>query len=255
MDENMEKNEEVVEGSTNAQVEGAVPEQTDPVNQANETEVDDRGVPLKNVVAELQRKLDEASERLSRFEAARYQQPEVPQTSTRKKSREEILAEINQDPEGYFERKVEEKLRAREEQQLKVEAQKKFQEADKLVYDKDPNKYRENAIQVAGIIKKYNINMANPVDGVKAALDIYEQQQKLNSMVSKSLKKQTQDSDVVRTTEIKKTQPVPGNKATPQVSKQSVSADVYRKQATESGAEKDVYNFFRNTIFNDDKKK
>jgi len=117
--DNMEQ-EVPQEEQTNAVAEGAEQvEQAVPEAVADEQEVDDRGVPLKNVVAELQRKLEAADERLRRFEEVQPQHvlPQVAQPQIRKKSREEILAEINEDPEGYFERKVEETLRAEPQKQ------------------------------------------------------------------------------------------------------------------------------------------
>jgi hypothetical protein len=76
--------------------------------------------------------------------------------------------------------------------------------------------------------------MADPVEGVKAAMEIWENEQKLKSMVSKSVTQQKVETDKVRVNEIKKNQTVPGTKPTPQVTK-DVSDDVYRQAVTAAG--------------------
>jgi len=95
--------------------------------------------------------------------------------------------------------------------------------------------------------------MANPVDGVKAAMEIYDNEQKLRNIVNKGIKQQSTDKDKARVNEIKKNQTVPGSKPTPQVNK-NVDSDVYRKKAIETGGDKDMLQYIRNSMFSDDKK-
>jgi hypothetical protein len=243
-------------GQTNAGVEGAPPEPVRTPTPELDNEVDDRGVPLKNRVAELTRKLEDTQERIRRFEEERMNQTTVrpiadstPQIPSVRKTREQVIEEINLDPEGWIDRKLQE----RESQKEIVRQQERMKDAEKLIYDKDPSNFRENVTRVVGIINKYRISTANPVDGIQAALEILKNEQKLKDLVSKSTTQQMNDEDKARIDSIKKTQTPTGATSKPQVT--SDDSEVYKKRLIESGTEKDATNYFRNTLFNDDKKK
>jgi len=242
-------------------VEGQEPVETSPEPTA-ETEVgasddatgtDERGVPLTNVVAEMKRKLEAAERKLQEVEMrsippAAQPVQEEPVAPVRKKTRDEVIAEINADPEAW----ISNKFREYEASKAEVERKHKLAEADRMLYEKDPKNYRTNVQKVLNIINEYGISTADPVKGVKAAINILEKDTKLSMSAKERVEEQKKATETVRTEQIKKT-------TTPPVSKPKITStpaiheDLY-KRIQARGKEDDVAAYLRATMFNDDKK-
>ncbi len=224
---------------TNEEVVG---ETTEPVTE----EVDAQGVPLKNRLAESERKLTEANDRLKKIEESyavpkpqypvypqqNYQQPTVqPQQPG---TPEQQAQEFVKNPDIYIKNQVDAGI-----QKIRM------QDADTWIRRQDPTNYDRNAQDVVNVIREQGLTQACNADPVGVASHAYDVVQKrraaLHPPAAPAPAEAVKDKEAQRVQKIKKTT-TPSGKAAP-AQKPNIKGDLYNK-ALESGKPEDVAKYF-----------
>ena len=218
------------------------------------TEVDERGVPWKNVAMENERKLNEISERLARMEVNAVSQPipQIPSPATPNSvDPQREIEEFTTNPDVWYQKKRAQE-RAVEQQSI---MQQKLAEARALIASRGADKYNENYTKVMAMTEKWGLNTSDPVKTVQKAFELLDLENNASmSQREKQLAQETSkknEEEAKRNNEIKKTQAVGGSK--PPVATKVVNQD-YIDNVREKGDIKSVNDFFRNNVFNDDRK-
>jgi len=181
------------------------PETSEPQAEATTPDepVDEQGVPYKNRAAESQRRMESMQLEIQELKASMQQQtpvaPQQPQTPVDPKANLDKFVELG--PDAWYEQ--------RRQQERKQDL---MQQADKFIYDTDPNNYKQNVQHVFDTAREWNIDLnANPVLGVKKVFELRKLQGKMAAKAQLP-SPEKKAADKKRVADIKKTQPEGGAK-------------------------------------------
>lgn len=275
-----EKNQDVTEEKGAEEETTETPSDSETEKQdGGKEEVDSQGVPLKNRLAESERKRKALEERMTKIEEAFTQQNSTVQYPYQPQQPTTLPQQSGQASTTKVPPETQEIL---DSWYTKKRGEEKIQEADRWMYDQDPERWQANSQEAMGIIRS-NIALQNqfnvdPLGAAKQAKKILDTRRNLlkkpdgqsnagaevkpkveeqtqeqakeqtnNEQVNEQANEQTKEQE--RIEKIKKTTTTTG-KTTP-LQKREATSDSYN-QAVKTGNKSDVAKYFYENI--DEKK-
>jgi hypothetical protein len=134
--------------------------------------------------------------------------------------------------------------------------QQKLSDARALIASRGADKYNENYTKIMAMTEKWGLNTADPVRTVQKAFELIDLENSASmSQREKQLALETskkQEEEIKRSNEIKN-QAVGGSKPPINAAAKINNTD-FLDNVKEKGDVKSVNDYFRNTVFNDDRK-
>lgn len=185
-------------------------------------EVDERGVPWKNVALEARRKMEALEEKLNRIEQT-IPRPTFGQPVSQPKPVDPVekVKKFAADPDAFFDEKYQ-----------KLRYQDRLRDAEMWLREQDPNNYLDTEKKVIDTMREYGIQNPDPLLAVKKAYGLI-----------KKLTPSPKQTDSQRQELLKRKQTESGNRPPALAKKDKIVSDI-RKKAVQSSSDADMRDFF-----------